>query len=125
MGVLTWSPLAWGFLSGKYRLGESVDLTIGRPSLAPERFDPSLAENLVKLEAVEQLVELSAEVGCSLPQLAVAFPIAHPAVTSVIIGPRTLDQLDELMDGASLVVDDAILDRIDENRFARHEPVRG
>jgi aryl-alcohol dehydrogenase-like predicted oxidoreductase len=114
MGVLTWSPLAWGFLSGKYRLGESVDLTIGRPSLAPERFDPSLAENLVKLEAVEQLVELSAEVGCSLPQLAVAFPIAHPAVTSVIIGPRTLDQLDELMDGASLVLDDAILDRIDE-----------
>jgi aryl-alcohol dehydrogenase-like predicted oxidoreductase len=114
MGVLTWSPLAWGFLSGKYRLGEPVDLTIGRPSLAPERFDPSLAENLVKLEAVEQLVELSAEVECSLPQLAVAFPIAHPAVTSVIIGPRTPDQLDELMDGASLVLDDAILDRIDE-----------
>jgi aryl-alcohol dehydrogenase-like predicted oxidoreductase len=114
MGVLTWSPLAWGFLSGRYRKGQPVDMSSGRPALAPQRFDPSLPVNAAKLDAVEQLIELADGLGRSLPELAVAFPVAHPAVTSVIIGPRTMDQLDGLLKGASLALDDATLDRIDE-----------
>ncbi len=114
MGVLTWSPLAWGFLSGRYRQGQDVDLTAGRPALRPDRFDPSMPGNAAKFEAVERFAELAAETGCSLPQLAVAFTVAHPAVTSVIIGPRTMEQLEDLVSGASLVLDDKILDRIDE-----------
>jgi aryl-alcohol dehydrogenase-like predicted oxidoreductase len=114
MGVLTWSPLASGFLTGKYRKGRPVDLSTGRPSLTPARFDPSIPGNAAKLDAVEKLVELATDIGCSLPELAVAFAAAHPGVTSVIIGPRTMDQLEGLLKGASLTLDDATLDRIDE-----------
>jgi aryl-alcohol dehydrogenase-like predicted oxidoreductase len=114
MGVLVWSPLASGFLSGRYHKGQPVDLSTGRPALNPERFDPSIPGNAAKLEAAEQFAELAGELGCSLPQLAVAFTVAHPAVTSAIIGPRTMDHLDGLLKGASLVLDDAVLDRIDE-----------
>ncbi|MBP2471560.1 aryl-alcohol dehydrogenase-like predicted oxidoreductase [Crossiella equi] len=114
MGVLTYSPLAWGFLSGKVRGGQDVDLTTGRARLAPQRFDPALPENAAKYAALEQLLDLAADLGCSLPELAVAFPVTHPAVTSVILGPRTLDQLTSSLKGASLVLDDAALDRIDE-----------
>ncbi|MEU8938127.1 aldo/keto reductase [Streptomyces goshikiensis] len=114
MGVLTWSPLASGFLSGKYRLGGPVDLTQGRAALTPARFDPAIPGNVAKLEAVERLVELADSIGRTLPELAVAFPVAHPGVTSVIIGPRTMDQLEALVKGADLVLDDAVLDRIDE-----------
>jgi aryl-alcohol dehydrogenase-like predicted oxidoreductase len=114
MGMLTWGPLASGFLSGRYRKDRPVDLTIGRPARRPQGFDPSLPENAAKLEAVEQLVELADGLGCTLPQLAVAFPITHPAVTSVILGPRTHEQLEQLLSGAALTLDDATLDRIDE-----------
>jgi aryl-alcohol dehydrogenase-like predicted oxidoreductase len=114
MGVLTWSPLASGFLSGRYRKGQPVDLSTGRASLTPARFDPSIPENVAKLEVVEELVELATSIGCSLPELAVAFTVAHPGVTSVITGPRTMKQLEELLKGASLTLDDATLDRIDE-----------
>ena len=114
MGVLTWSPLAWGFLSGRYREAQDIDLTVGRPALAPHRFDPALPGNAGKFQAVERLTELAASVGCSLPELAVAFPMAHPAVTSVIIGPRTMQQLQDLLDGASLALNDDILDQIDQ-----------
>ncbi|HEY7143547.1 MAG TPA: aldo/keto reductase [Streptosporangiaceae bacterium] len=114
MGVLTWSPLAWGFLSGRYRQGQDVDLSAGRPALAPQRFDPALPGNAAKYAAVERFAGLAADIGCSLPQLAVAFPVTHPAVTSVIIGPRTMPQLDSLLAGATLRLDDQALDRIDE-----------
>ena len=114
MGVLTWSPLASGFLSGRYRKGRPVDLTTGRPALNPARFDPTIEENVRKLGVVERLVELASEIGCTLPELALAFPVAHPAVTAVIIGPRTMDQLDAALKGAALTLDDATLDRIDE-----------
>ncbi|MCT4357218.1 aldo/keto reductase [Streptomyces sp. Je 1-79] len=114
MGVLTWSPLASGFLGGKYRKGRPVDLSGGRPALTPHRFDPSLPGNAAKFDAVEQLAALAEEIGCSLPELALAFVTAHPAVTSVIIGPRTGEQLEGLLKGASLVLDDDVLDRIDE-----------
>ncbi|GGL13145.1 aldo/keto reductase [Mangrovihabitans endophyticus] len=114
MGVLTWSPLAWGFLSGRYRRGAAVDFTTGRAKLAPERFDPRLPRNAAKYDAVEGFATLAEEIGCTLPELALAFPIAHPAVTSVIVGPRTLEQLDSALAGADLTLDDAILDRIDD-----------
>ncbi|HZC27697.1 MAG TPA: aldo/keto reductase [Actinopolymorphaceae bacterium] len=113
MGVLTWSPLASGFLSGRYRAAKDVDLSTGRAALTPGRFDPAIPENAVKLAAVEKLVEVAESIGCTLPQLAVAFAVAHPAVTSVIIGPRTMDQLEDLRKGASLTLDDDTLDRID------------
>ncbi|MFI5486022.1 aldo/keto reductase [Micromonospora echinaurantiaca] len=114
MGVLVWSPLASSFLSGRYREGRPVDLTAGRPALTPARFDPALPGNGAKYRAVEQLVELAAGLGRTLPELAVAFTVAHPGVTSTIIGPRTMDQLDGLLAGATLTLDDATLDRIDE-----------
>jgi aryl-alcohol dehydrogenase-like predicted oxidoreductase len=114
MGVLVWSPLASGFLSGRYRKGQAVDLSSGRPAHTPARFDPSIPGNAAKFDAVEQLVELATSIGCSLPELAVAFTVAHPGVTSAIIGPRTMEQLDGLLKGASLTLDDAVLDRIDE-----------
>ncbi|HEU5421434.1 MAG TPA: aldo/keto reductase [Streptosporangiaceae bacterium] len=114
MGVLTWAPLAAGFLSGRYRQGQPADLTAGRAALQPGRFDPAIASNQAKYAAVEQLVKLAADTGCTLPQLAVAFAAAHPAVTSVITGPRTMEQLGSLLAGAGLVLDDTVLDRIDE-----------
>ncbi|WP_431917376.1 aldo/keto reductase [Nonomuraea jabiensis] len=114
MGVLTWSPLASGFLTGRIRKGQPIDLTTGRASLSPNRFDPSLPENAAKLDVVEELIELASDLGCSLPELAVAFPAAHPAVTSVIIGPRTMEQLEATLKGAGLTLDDRTLDRIDE-----------
>ncbi|WP_406080783.1 aldo/keto reductase [Micromonospora sp. NBC_00858] len=114
MGVLVWSPLASGFLSGRYRAGRPVDLSAGRPALTPARFDPALPGNAAKYAAVDRLVALAEEVGCTLPELAVAFTVAHPGVTSAIIGPRTMEQLDGLLAGAELTLDDAVLDRIDE-----------
>ncbi|HEV2639663.1 MAG TPA: aldo/keto reductase [Actinocrinis sp.] len=114
MGVLTWSPLAFGYLTGRYRKGRPVDLGAGRAALAPERFDPALPGNAAKIEAAEQFAVLADELGVPLPQLAVAFAAAHPAVTSVILGPRTMEQAVGLLEGADLVLDDATLDRIDE-----------
>ncbi|HCT75489.1 MAG TPA: aldo/keto reductase [Micromonosporaceae bacterium] len=114
MGVLVWSPLAFGFLTGKYRKDQSVDLSTGRPALRPAQFDPTIPETAAKLEIVEQLVEVADSIGCTLPQLAVAFTIAHPGVTSAILGPRTMEQLEDLLKGASVTLDDATLDRIDE-----------
>ena len=114
MGVLVWSPLAFGFLTGKHRKDRPIDLETGRAAFRPAFFDPSIAENAAKLDAVEHLIELAASIGCTLPQLAIAFTVAHPAVTSAIIGPRTMQQLEGLLKGATLTLDDATLDRIDE-----------
>ena len=114
MGVLTWSPLAFGFLSGKYRRDVPLEATDHRPKHHPGRFEPELPENAAKYEAVEKLVALADDLGCTLPQLAVAFVVAHPGVTSAILGPRTGRQLEDLLKGADLLLDDAALDRIDE-----------
>jgi aryl-alcohol dehydrogenase-like predicted oxidoreductase len=114
MGVLTWSPLAFSFLSGRFRRDAQADLTTGRPLIRPHQFDPDNPETTAKLDAVEQLVTLADEIGCTLPELAVAFVVSHPDVTSAIIGPRTMEQLESLLKGASLILDDDVLDRIDE-----------
>ncbi|GAB3870574.1 aldo/keto reductase [Kibdelosporangium lantanae] len=114
MGVLVWGPLGSGFLTGKYRKGQDADLSTGRPSLTPHRFDPTVPENAAKLDVVEKLVDVATDIGRTLPELAVAFTSSHPAVTSTILGPRTMEQLDSLLKSATLTLDDATLDRLDE-----------
>jgi aryl-alcohol dehydrogenase-like predicted oxidoreductase len=113
MGVLTYSPLAFGFLSGKVRRNQPLDLS-ARATLAPDRFDPASPANTAKYDAVEQLIEVADGIGTSLPELAMAFVTTHPAITSVISGPRTMEQLEGLLKAADLTLDDKTLDRIDE-----------
>src|ERR1700759_1246727 len=113
MGVITWSPLAGGWLSGKVRKDSDIDMNADRAQRIPRRFDPSLPGNARKLELVDELVTVAADAGTSLTHLAVAFTVAHPAVTSAIIGPRTMDQLEDLLAGADVALSDEVLDRID------------
>ncbi|MCU1491257.1 MAG: aldo/keto reductase [Acidimicrobiaceae bacterium] len=113
MGVIVWSPLAGGWLSGRYRKAEDIDLTKGRAARMPDRFDPSIPANQRKLEVVGRLAEVADDLGIPLSHVAMAFSVVHPAVTSAIIGPRTSEQLDDLLAAASLELDDATLDRLD------------
>ena len=114
MGVIAWSPLAGGWLTGRIRQDTGVDMTRGRAQRIPQRFDPSLPGNQAKLAAVGELIKIAPDAGCSLTHMALAFVIGHPAVTSAIIGPRTMDQLTDLLAGLSVTLDDDILDRIDQ-----------
>ncbi|HEX5406181.1 MAG TPA: aldo/keto reductase [Pseudonocardiaceae bacterium] len=113
MGVLVWSPLAFGFLSGRYRKDKAVDLTVGRAALRPSRFDPADPANAAQYEAVEQFAAIADDIGCTLPELAIAFAVSHPAVTSAIIGPRTMRQFEDAANGTALTLTDETLDRID------------
>jgi aryl-alcohol dehydrogenase-like predicted oxidoreductase len=112
MGILTYSPLAGGWLSGSWT-ADSSPTSPARQRLA-DRFDMSLAENQHKLEAVEQLARIAGDAGLSLIELAIAFVTHHPAVTSAIIGPRTIEQLDSQVPAAAAALDAALLDRVDE-----------
>ena len=114
MGVIVWSPLAGGWLTGRIRRETGVDMTSLRAQRLPHRFDPALPGNVAKLAAVEDLVKLADEAGMPLIHLAVGFVLAHPGVTSAIIGPRSMAQLTGLLDGASVSLSDDVLDRIDE-----------
>jgi aryl-alcohol dehydrogenase-like predicted oxidoreductase len=114
MGVIAWSPLAGGWLTGRIRQTTGVDMTSLRAQRLPQRFDPSLPGNVAKLAAVEDLVKVAADAGISLTHMALAFVAGHPAVTAAIIGPRTMDQLADLLAGASVTLDDDVLDRIDQ-----------
>jgi aryl-alcohol dehydrogenase-like predicted oxidoreductase len=120
IGVIVWSPLAGGWLSGKYRRGEQVPKDsravryAERGSPVARRYDPSVPENQRKFDLVEALSALADTAGISLTHLAVAFTLAHPAVTSAIIGPRTPRQLADLMAGADVRLDTEALDAIDE-----------
>jgi aryl-alcohol dehydrogenase-like predicted oxidoreductase len=111
MGILTYSPLSGGWLSGSWS-ADSSPTSPARQRLA-DRFDMSLPENQRKLEAVEGLAKVAEEAGMSLIELAIAFVIQHPAVTSAIIGPRTMEQLDSQLPAADVALDSALLDRID------------
>jgi aryl-alcohol dehydrogenase-like predicted oxidoreductase len=113
IGVIPWSPLAGGWLSGRWRKG-AEDLTSRRSAMIPERYDLSLPANQAKLEAADALARLAQDAGISLIQMALAFVIRHPAVSSAIIGPRTMEQLESQLGAAEVVLDDALLDRIDE-----------
>ena len=114
MGVIRWSPLAGGWLTGRYSHGSEIDMTSGRASRIPQRFDPSLPANQRKLDLVDQLEVTAADSGVPLRHLALAFVVSHPAVTAAIIGPRTMEQLKDLLSGSEVELDDGTLDRLDE-----------
>ena len=113
MGVIPWSPLAGGWLSGNWRLGVE-NLTSRRAERIPGRYDLSDPDNQAKLEAADALAVLAEEAGLSLIHLALAFVLRHPAVTSAIIGPRTMDHLESQLGSADVDLSDDVLDRIDE-----------
>ncbi|GAA4225315.1 aldo/keto reductase [Actinomadura meridiana] len=111
LGVLVWSPLASGWLSGAIREGKEI--TTSRSTFMPERFDVTVSSNRARLDAVEQLAHVASEAGLTLIQLALGFVTAHPAVTSAIIGPRTIDHLNSQLAAADTVLTPDVLDAID------------
>jgi aryl-alcohol dehydrogenase-like predicted oxidoreductase len=113
IGVIPWSPLAGGWLSGRYRRGVDIDLS-PRARVVPRRYDMSLPENQRKLDAADALGRLADEAGLTLVHLALAFVIRHPAVTAAIIGPRTMDHLESQLGAAEVELADDVLDRVDD-----------
>jgi aryl-alcohol dehydrogenase-like predicted oxidoreductase len=113
MGVLPWSPLAGGFLSGRYRRG-GEEMKSRRVDIVPLSFDMSMPANQRKLEAAYDLADLADEAGMSLIDMALAFVIRHPAVTSAIIGPRTMEHLESQLTCLDVTLTDDVLDRIDQ-----------
>lgn len=108
MGVMVWSPLSKGLLTGRYRKGQPL------PDSLRVRVMPKQMSNERSLDAVEALLKVAAEAQMSLTHMAMAFVMAHPAVTSAILGPRTMVQLDDLLAGAELRLSDEVLDKIDQ-----------
>jgi aryl-alcohol dehydrogenase-like predicted oxidoreductase len=106
MGVLVWGPLAQGMLTGRVRRGQETDVARARlmQVFSDER----------RLDAVEQLISLANQAGLSMPHLAMAFAISHPAISCALLGARTMNQLDDLIAGMDVALSDDILDRIDE-----------
>jgi aryl-alcohol dehydrogenase-like predicted oxidoreductase len=113
MGVLPWSPLAGGWLSGRYRKDTDVPQS-NRAQRMPQRYDLSAPGNQQKLEAADAFGKLADEAGMPLIHLALAFVLQHPAVTSPIIGPRTMDHLESQLGAADVELSADVLDRIDE-----------
>jgi aryl-alcohol dehydrogenase-like predicted oxidoreductase len=113
MGVIPWSPLAGGWLSGRWRRDREPPAST-RADRIPARYDLSVPENQRKLDAADALGRLADEAGLPLVHVAIAFVINHPAVTAAIIGPRTMEQLESQLGAADVRLDAAILDRIDE-----------
>jgi aryl-alcohol dehydrogenase-like predicted oxidoreductase len=111
LGVLVWSPLASGWLSGAVRAGQEI--TTHRAKLRPQRYDLSVPSNQARLDAVERLAKVADQAGLTMIQLALGFVTAHPAVTSAIIGPRTLDHLNAQLAAADTVLPADVLDAID------------
>jgi aryl-alcohol dehydrogenase-like predicted oxidoreductase len=105
MGTLVWSPLAKGMLTGRIRKGQPTDLR--RANILTSFSDEA------RLDAVEQIIPVAEKAGLRMTHLAIAFVIAHPGVTSAIIGPRTMEQLDDLLAGVDVKLSDDILDQID------------
>ena len=112
MGVLSWSPLAGGWLSGQF--GEGKENKSRRSVMLPERYDLTRPGNRRKVEAATALDRLAAGAGMTLIELALAFVLAHPAVTTPIIGPRTMEQLESQLSAVEHPLSDDVLDRIDE-----------
>jgi aryl-alcohol dehydrogenase-like predicted oxidoreductase len=112
MGVIPWSPLSGGWLSGRWRKGTS-DISSTRSTRLPSRYDLSLPENQRKLDAVEALATLADDNGITLIHMAIAFVLRHPAVTSAIIGPRTAEHLESQLGAADIRLSDEVLDGID------------
>ena len=113
MGVLPWSPLAGGWLTGGYRKDKELPQSTRRNRM-PARYDVSNSANQRKLEAADALGQLADEAGLSLIHLALAFVIQHPAVTAPIIGPRTMEHLQSQIGAADVTLSTEVLDKIDE-----------
>jgi aryl-alcohol dehydrogenase-like predicted oxidoreductase len=113
MGVIPWSPLAGGWLSGRYSTPASEPTSEMRKR-GGRRFDAQAPENARKLEAVRGLTALAQDAGLTLVELAIAFVINHPAVTAAIIGPRTMEHLESQLTAAAVTLSADVLDRIDE-----------
>jgi aryl-alcohol dehydrogenase-like predicted oxidoreductase len=113
MGVIAWSPLAGGWLSGRYRTDGTAPAS-RRAERLPQRYDMSLPGNQAKLDAAEKLAQLAERAGLSVIHLALAFVINHPAVTSAIIGPRTMEHLESQLGAADVTLTPDILGKIDE-----------
>jgi aryl-alcohol dehydrogenase-like predicted oxidoreductase len=113
VALLTWSPLAGGWLSGKWRKDRDPPVS-SRADLIPDRYNPALAENQRKLEAVDALAQLADQAGLTLVHLALGFLFAQPAVSAPIIGPRTMEQLLSQLDAVELELSRDVLARIDE-----------
>ncbi len=113
MGVLPWSPLAGGWLTGRYRKDQDAPAS-HRAERMPARYDLSEPGNQKKLEAADALAVLAQEAGLSLVHLALAFTLQHPAVTSPIIGPRTMEHLESQLGAVDVRLPAEVLDRIDE-----------
>jgi aryl-alcohol dehydrogenase-like predicted oxidoreductase len=112
IGVIPWSPLAGGWLSGRYRKGQEPPEST-RAQRLPHRYDLSRPENQRKLELADELALLADERGMTLIHLALAFVLQHPAVTAAIIGPRTMEQLESQLGALEVTLDTELLDRID------------
>jgi aryl-alcohol dehydrogenase-like predicted oxidoreductase len=113
MGVIPWSPLAGGWLSGRWRKGQEPPRST-RAERIPQRYDLSIPSNQRKLDAADAFASLAEDAGMSLIHLALAFVLNHPAVTAPIIGPRTMEQLESQLGAADVKLDAELLDRIDE-----------
>ncbi|MCX5054750.1 MULTISPECIES: aldo/keto reductase [unclassified Streptomyces] len=111
LGVLVWSPLASGWLSGAIRAGQEI--TTSRSTFMAQRFDIAVPANRARLDAVERLAEIADGAGLTMIQLALGFVTAHPAVTSALIGPRTTDHLHAQLAAADTVLPADVLDAID------------
>jgi aryl-alcohol dehydrogenase-like predicted oxidoreductase len=114
MGVIPWSPLAGGWLSGKYRKGGESPGSSRRAQMIPSRYDMEIPANQRKLEAAQALGELADEAHITLIEMALAFVAGHPAVTAPIIGPRTMEQLEGQLPALESTLSDELLDKIDE-----------
>jgi aryl-alcohol dehydrogenase-like predicted oxidoreductase len=114
IGVIPWSPLAMGWLSGRYSKGGETPDASRRAQMMPSRYDMSDPANQRKLEAAQALGELADEAGMSLIELALAFVNAHPAVTAAIIGPRTSEHLDSQLPALESALPADVLDKIDQ-----------
>ncbi|HUC05570.1 MAG TPA: aldo/keto reductase [Acidimicrobiales bacterium] len=112
MGVIPWSPLAGGWLSGAFGAGK--ENTSRRSAMVPGHYDMSMPGNQRKLEAVTRLAEVAEAAGLSLIELALGFVLEHPAVTSPIIGPRTMEHLESQLPALELRLDSGVLDKVDE-----------
>jgi aryl-alcohol dehydrogenase-like predicted oxidoreductase len=112
MGVIPWSPLAGGWLTGRVRKGREIPKS-HRAERVPLRYDMSLPGNQRKYDAVESLAQLAERAGISLIDMSIAFVLRHPAVTAAIIGPRTMEQLESQLDAADVTLTDDVLDAID------------
>ena len=112
MGVIVWSPLNGGWLTGRYRKDSPLPAG-GRASRVPDRFSASRPEVAAKLEVIESLVDVAVAAGVPLTHMALAFVLTHPAVTSAIIGPRTMEQMTGTLGALEVGLSDEVLDRID------------